>query len=41
MMWHSNTYRLEGNYDYGMERIWSIGILPGLSCSDGREEGEE
>eukprot|EP01088_Endostelium_zonatum_P017031 TRINITY_DN4844_c0_g2_i1.p1 TRINITY_DN4844_c0_g2~~TRINITY_DN4844_c0_g2_i1.p1 ORF type:complete len:867 (-),score=183.19 TRINITY_DN4844_c0_g2_i1:46-2646(-) len=28
-IWHSNTYRMEKNLNYGMERVWALSYLKG------------
>eukprot|EP00879_Flechtneria_rotunda_P019952 GHRR01020972.1.p1 GENE.GHRR01020972.1~~GHRR01020972.1.p1 ORF type:complete len:816 (+),score=351.64 GHRR01020972.1:464-2911(+) len=39
-MWHATTYRLENTLNYGMERVWAIGVLKGSnSVSFGFDEG--
>ena len=28
-IWHANTYRLENTLNYGMERVWALGVIRG------------
>ena len=28
-VWHSTTYRLENNLNYGLERVWALAYLKG------------
>merc|ERR1712106_330177 len=39
-IWHANTYRLETTLNYGLERVWSIGVLRGSNnVALGYDEG--
>jgi len=39
-VWHANTYRLETTLNYGLERVWSIGVLRGSNnVALGYDEG--
>jgi len=39
-IWHANTYRLENTLNYGMERVWALGVLRGLNdVAIGYDEG--
>jgi len=39
-IWHANTYRLETTLNYGLERVWSIGVLKGSNnVALGYDEG--
>jgi len=39
-IWHANTYRLETTLNYGLERVWSIGVLRGSNnIALGYDEG--
>ena len=39
-IWHANTYRLENTLNYGLERVWSIGVLRGSNnVALGYDEG--
>jgi coatomer subunit beta' len=39
-LWHATTYRLENSLNYGMERVWSIGVMKGSnSVALGFDEG--
>lgn len=39
-IWHANTYRLESNINYGLERVWTIACLRGSnSVALGYDEG--
>ena len=39
-LWHATTYRLESSLNYGMERVWSIGVMKGSnSVALGFDEG--
>lgn len=39
-VWHATTYRLENTLNYGMERIWAIGVIKGSnSVAFGFDEG--
>ena len=39
-MWHSTTYRLENTLNYGLERVWAIGVLKGSNAvAVGYDEG--
>jgi coatomer subunit beta' len=31
-LWHSTTYRLEQTINYGMERVWAVGIVRGSNA---------
>ena len=31
-VWHSTTYRLENTLNYGLERVWAIGVLKGSNA---------
>ena len=39
-VWHNTTYRLETTLNYGMERVWSLGVTTGnqkvaMGCDEG------
>ena len=39
-IWHANTYRLENTLNYGLERVWSLGVLRGSNnVALGYDEG--
>jgi len=39
-IWHANTYRLESTLNYGLERVWDIGVLKGSNnVALGYDEG--
>ena len=39
-IWHSTTYRLENTLNYGLERVWAIGVMKGSNAvSVGYDEG--
>ena len=39
-IWHSTTYRLENTLNYGLERVWAIGVIKGSNAvSIGYDEG--
>jgi len=39
-IWHANTYRLESTLNYGLERVWDIGVLRGSNnVALGYDEG--
>lgn len=39
-LWHANTYRLENNLNYGLERVWAISCLKGSNnVAVGYDEG--
>merc|ERR1719340_178483 len=39
-IWHANTYRLENTLNYGLERVWSVGVLRGSNnVALGYDEG--
>eukprot|EP00775_Hariotina_reticulata_P003983 gene3983-4236_t len=39
-MWHATTYRLENTLNYGMERVWAVGVMKGSnSVCFGFDEG--
>jgi len=39
-IWHSTTYRLENTLNYGLERVWSVGVLKGSNnVTVGYDEG--
>ena len=39
-IWHSTTYRLENTLNYGLERVWAIGVIKGSNAvSVGYDEG--
>lgn len=39
-IWHSTTYRLENTLNYGLERVWAIGVLKGSNAvACGYDEG--
>ncbi len=39
-IWHSTTYRLENTLNYGLERVWAIGVMKGSNAvSIGYDEG--
>ena len=31
-IWHSTTYRLENTLNYGLERVWAIGVIEGSNA---------
>jgi coatomer subunit beta' len=31
-IWHSTTYRLENTLNYGLERVWAIGVIKGSNA---------
>eukprot|EP00878_Enallax_costatus_P025093 GHUV01026814.1.p1 GENE.GHUV01026814.1~~GHUV01026814.1.p1 ORF type:complete len:321 (+),score=98.35 GHUV01026814.1:95-1057(+) len=39
-MWHATTYRLENTLNYGMERVWAVGVMKGSNnVAFGFDEG--
>ena len=39
-IWHSTTYRLENTLNYGLERVWAVGVLKGSNnVTVGYDEG--
>merc|ERR1719340_397967 len=39
-IWHANTYRLENTLNYGLERVWDVGVLRGSNnVALGYDEG--
>ena len=30
-LWHSTTYRLENTLNYGLERVWALGVIKGAN----------
>jgi coatomer subunit beta' len=39
-IWHAATYRLESTINYGMERVWALGVVRGTNAvAAGYDEG--